>query len=71
MTDVSRSSRFMLGLVLILLGGVFSFIYSSMQASLSGTGQSIGMDLIPLFPYLCGIFLIVHALVVKTDGGVS
>jgi hypothetical protein len=66
MSSVSRWARFMVGVVFILLGGVLGFIFTSMQTGLGG--NTIGMDLVPLFPYLIGIFLIVHALVVKTDG---
>lgn len=66
MTDISRWARFMVGVVFLLLGGVFAAIFNDMSNGLGGT--TTGMNLVPIFPFLIGIFLIAHALIVKTDG---
>jgi hypothetical protein len=66
MVDTSRWLRFMLGVVFLMLSGVFAVIFTDMCAGL-GCGTT-GMEFVPIFPALIGIFLIIHALVVKGDG---
>lgn len=66
MADTSRWLRLVLGFVFLMLSGVFAAIFASMCSGL-GCGTT-GMELVPIFPALIGIFLIVHAIVVKGDG---
>jgi len=67
MADTSRWLRLVLGFVFLMLSGVFAAIFSSMCSG-QLTCSTTGMELVPLFPLFIGIFLIVHALVVKGDG---
>lgn len=57
----------MLGVILILLGGVFGNIIAAMDISL-GTPNSLTGAILIASIFLIGIFLIFHALIVKHDG---
>ena len=67
MADTSRWLRLVLGFVFLMLSGVFAAIFASMCSG-QLTCTTTGMELVPIFPALIGIFLIVHAIVVKGDG---
>lgn len=66
MADTSRWLRLVLGFVFLMLSGVFAAIFSSMCSGLGCT--TTGMELVPIFPFLIGVFLIAHAIFVKGDG---